>query len=423
MRVLVLGSGGREHALVWSIARSELVDEIVVAPGNPGTATEPKTRNVQLDICDANAVVQLVAEHGIDLVVVGPEAPLVAGVSDALRENGVLVVGPGKDGAELEGSKAFAKQVMVDAGVPTARYTGASTHADVDAFCDTIDCDAVVVKADGLAGGKGVVVCESVEDARAEAHRMLDEQPFGEASAEIVLEERLYGVETSYIVLAAGEEFVAFPTSQDHKRLLDGDEGPNTGGMGAYSPAPFVSDELRDEIERDVIRPTLRELKKRGIDFRGFLYAGVMLTENGPSVLEFNVRMGDPETQVLLASLDSDVVPALLACARGDMSGVELSANRAAAVVVLAAEGYPSKPQKGAVIDGVDDANALDSVRVFHAGTREEDGALRVNGGRVLGVTAHALTPEEAIRLAYNAVGKITWEGMQHRKDIGYQVG
>lgn len=422
MRVLVLGSGGREHALVWSIARSDLVDEVLAAPGNPGTATEPKTRNVELDICDADAVVQLVAKNEIDLVVVGPEAPLVAGVSDALRAVGILVVGPGKDGAELEGSKAFAKQVMVDAGVPTARYAGASTHEDVDAFCDEIDCDAVVVKADGLAGGKGVVVCESVEEARAEAHRMLDEQPFGRASAEIVLEERLYGVETSYIVLAAGEEFVAFPTSQDHKRLLDGDRGPNTGGMGAYSPAPFVSDELREEIERDVIRPTLRELRRRGIDFRGFLYAGVMLTKDGPSVLEFNVRMGDPETQVLLASLKSDIVPALRACAEGDMSGVELTANRAAAVVVLAAEGYPMKPIKGAVIHGVDDANDVESVRVFHAGTRDEQGALLVNGGRVLGVTAHANTPEEAIKLAYIAVEKITWSGMQHRGDIGYQV-
>lgn len=421
MRVLVLGSGGREHALVWAIAKSEGVEHVYAAPGNPGTAEEAGASNVALDILRPAAVVGFALDNDVDLVVIGPEAPLVAGVADALREAGVRVVGPNADGATLEGSKAFAKLVMDAAGVPTARYANVSSHDAIDAFCDSFDGAALVVKADGLAGGKGVIVCDSVDEARTAAHNMLDQRPFGDASADIVLEERLHGIETSYIVLAAGESYVAFPTSQDHKRLGDGDEGPNTGGMGAYTPAPFVDAATARRIEVEIIEPTLAELARRGIDFRGFLYAGVMLTEAGPRTLEFNVRLGDPETQALLAALDDSLLPALVACADGDVSGVALTARYAAAVIVLAAAGYPLDPEKGAAIEGVGEANAGEGVRVFHAGTDVADGRLVVAGGRVLGVTARADTLDHALQRAYAAAAKIRWKGMHYRRDIGQQ--
>ena len=422
MKVLVVGSGGREHALAWKIAQSERVTQTFVAPGNAGTAAASDLTNVPLSAGDIPALCDWITEHQVGLVVVGPEAPLVDGLADRLRERGVAVVGPNADGALLEGSKAFAKEIMSAAAVPTARYARAETAADVDAFCDAFDGAALVVKADGLAGGKGVVVCDDVEQARVEAKAMLAGTRFGEASASLVLEERLIGIETSYIVLVDGERYVALPTSQDHKRLLDGDRGPNTGGMGAYSPAPYVSTDDAEAIERDVIRPTIAELRRRGIDFRGFLYAGIMLTDDGPMVLEFNVRLGDPETQALMAAMHDDIVPWLQDAAAGKLSpGAKLKEGRASAVIVLAAEGYPVAPVKGAAIDGVDGSPAPNSV-VFHAGTSRVGDALVVNGGRVLGVTAWAETPEEAVARAYAASDRISWPGMQRREDIGKQL-
>lgn len=415
MKVLVIGGGGREHAIGWKLASEPGVTAVFVAPGNAGTAADPRLTNVSLEM---DALSSFVADEGVGLVVFGPEAPLVAGHADRLRENGTLVVGPNADGALLEGSKAFCKEVLVAAGVPTAAYAEVSTEAEINAFVDSFTGDALVVKADGLAGGKGVIVCEGIEDARAAAIEMLRDRPFGDASASIVLEERLRGIETSYIVLTDGERFVAMPTSQDHKRLLDGDQGPNTGGMGAYSPAPFVTPEIAREIEENAIRPTLKELKRRGIDYRGFLFAGVMLTENGPQILEYNVRLGDPETQALMAALGDGFLDALVGTAGGDLRTTEFKGCRAAATIVLAAEGYPRAPKKGAAIQGLDSA-FNEGVVVFHAGTQTDGDEVRVNGGRVLGVTACSEDPKVAVTLAYEAAAQITWQGMQHRSDIG----
>lgn len=416
MKVVVVGGGGREHAIAWKVAADPRVETVYVCPGNAGTERDPELVNLALKPDDVPA---FAVENGIDLVVVGPEAPLVAGLADRLRADGVRVVGPNADGAVLEGSKAFAKEIMTAAGVPTARYARVTTDAEVDAFVDSFDGAALVVKADGLAAGKGVIVCDDNEQARREAKEMLASRPFGDASASVVLEERLHGIETSYIVLTDGTRYVAMPTSQDHKRLLDGDEGPNTGGMGAFSPAPFVDEATARQIETEVIEPTLAELRSRGIDFRGFLYAGVMLTDAGPSVLEFNVRLGDPETQALMAALGDGFVDALLGAADGRLEVERFDGCGSAAVVVLAAEGYPKSPVKGAVIDGLDAAAALDDTVVFHAGTRLDGDDVIVNGGRVLGVTARGDSPEAAIRRAYEAVGRISWPGMQNRSDIG----
>ncbi len=420
MNALILGGGGREHALAWKVSRSPLVNNVFVAPGNAGTESDERLTNVDLPATDATAIATFCAAHAVELVVVGPEAPLVLGVADALRQAGVAVVGPGAEGAQLEGSKAHSKELMDAAGVPTARYARVSSVDEIDAFIESFDGDALVVKADGLAAGKGVVVCDDVASARAAAVEMLEQRTFGDASDTIVLEERLHGIETSYIVLTDGTHFVPMPTSQDHKRLLDGDAGPNTGGMGAYSPAPFVDDATRAAIEAQVIAPTLAELRRRGTSFRGFLYAGIMLTPDGPRVLEFNVRLGDPETQVLMTALEGDLVPALLACAAGDLSTVERpGAGRASAVIVLAAEGYPVAPRKGAPIAGLDRADEHKSAVVFHAGTRSAEGEVTVAGGRVLGVTAWGPTPELAIERAYAAADEISWPGMQRRSDIG----
>ncbi|TVR01481.1 MAG: phosphoribosylamine--glycine ligase [Deltaproteobacteria bacterium] len=419
MITAVIGSGGREHALVWKLGLSPLVEEVIAIPGNPGIAREPGVTCVELDPGDAKSVTEHCVQRGVELVVIGPEAALMSGLADRLRDHGIDVVGPGKQGAVLEGSKAFAKEVMIAAGVPTARFARVQSPEEVDRFIETWGDGALVVKVDGLAAGKGVIVCDSATEAREVALRLLRERPFGSAGDALVLEERLQGVETSYIVLTDGERFAALPTSQDHKRLLDGDQGPNTGGMGAFSPAPFVSRELAERIEREVIEPTLAELRRRGIDFRGFLYAGLMLTEQGPRVLEFNARLGDPETQVLLASLANDPVPLLRSAARGRLNPDGFGPERAAAVVVLAAEGYPVSPRKGDEITGIEQAEALAGVKVFHAGTQVQEDKLVTAGGRVLGVTAVGDSPETAVRRAYAGTELIRFAGMSLRQDIG----
>jgi phosphoribosylamine--glycine ligase len=417
MRILVVGSGGREHALAWKISRSPLVREVLCAPGNPGIARVARLLPVRMD--DVEGLVSVARAERVDLVVVGPEAPLVAGLADRLRAAGVPVFGPSAAAAEIEGSKAFAKEVMLAAGIPTAE------HATFEALEPALAHararrGRVVVKADGLAAGKGVVVCGSTAEAEAALRDMLVAGVHGRAGARVVVEERLEGPEASVIAFADGERVRLLPAAQDHKRVGDGDDGPNTGGMGAFSPTPQVTPAVAREVEERVLLPALRELARRGRPFRGALYAGLMLTPAGMRVLEFNARLGDPETQPLLMRLAGDVVPALLGAATGDLSQVTLPVDpRAAVGVVLAAEGYPVKPVPGGVLDGTDGPFDAD-VQVFHAGTaRGADGRLVAAGGRVLTVCALGDDMARARERAYAALGRIRLPGGHYRRDIG----
>ena len=417
MRILVVGSGGREHALAWKISRSPLVRALFAAPGNPGISRVATL--VPLDPRDVDAVARWAVENRIDLVVVGPEAPLVAGLADRVAKAGIAVFGPSAAAAEIEGSKAFAKDVMRAAGIPTAEYEAFTELAPAVAWARA-RAGQVVVKADGLAAGKGVVVCGSAAEAEEALRAMLVGGAHGDAGRKVVVEERLEGPEASCIAFTDGERVRMLAAAQDHKRIFDGDRGPNTGGMGAFSPTPNVGAELLADVERAVILPTVRELARRGRPFRGALYAGLMLTPKGPRVLEFNARLGDPETQPILMRLRSDLVPALLAAARGDLSGVTLDFDpRAAVGVVLAAEGYPGKVASGDVVEGADGPFAED-VQVFHAGTAgRADGRVVTSGGRVLTVCALGEGLAGAARRAYDAVAHVRFRGMQFRTDIG----
>lgn len=410
MRVLVLGGGGREHALAWKLAQSPLLSALFVAPGNPGM--EPLAKRLEPNPTDGAEVVAVARRERIDLVVVGPEAPLVAGVADALRAAGVPVFGPSAAAARVEGSKAFAKEIMQAAGVPTAQ---ARVFDDLEAAARAAAAGGpVVVKADGLAAGKGVVVADSGAEA-AEAVRALGRAPAGKT---VLLEERLSGPELSVMALCDGERALVLPPSQDHKRLLDGDRGPNTGGMGAYAPANLLDAAQLDAVRREVMLPTLRELARRGTPFRGALYAGLMLTPQGPRVLEFNARLGDPETQVLMMQLADDLLPLLLAAATGSLPERAIEVRPGFSVgVVLAAGGYPEAPRLGAPITGLeDDGGAL----VFHAGTkRDAEGRLVVAGGRVLTVCARGPSVLEARLQALARADSIRFEGRQLRRDIG----
>jgi phosphoribosylamine--glycine ligase len=410
VKVLLLGGGAREHALAWKLRQSPLVSELTAAPGNPGIAA--LARCLALDAADAAAAVGLARQMSAELVVVGPEAPLVAGVGDALRAAGFLVFGPDAAAARIEGSKAFAKEVMAAAGVPTARF---ELFDDVSqAAARALAWGPVVVKADGLAAGKGVVVAASGQEAAA-ACRALGALPAGQR---ILLEERLEGPELSVMALCDGERYALLAPSQDHKRVFDGDQGSNTGGMGAYAPAAFLSDAELDEVGRTVIAPTLAELARRGAPFRGALYAGLMLTPRGPRVLEFNARLGDPETQVLMLQLDEDLAALCLDCARGALEPRRLAQRPGVSVgVVLAAEGYPEAPRTGDVIVGLD-ALPQDIV-VFHAGTKATPAGLVTAGGRVLTVCARGETVAQARAAANAAAERITWPGRHYRKDIG----
>ena len=417
MRVLVVGAGGREHALAWKISRSPLVRELYAAPGNPGIAQVAE--HVPLGAEDVDGLARWAREKRIDLVVVGPEAPLVKGLADRIAREGILVFGPSAAAAEIEGSKAFAKDVMRAAGIPTAE-AGTFDAVDPALAWARARGGRVVVKADGLAAGKGVVVCGDVAEAEAALRAMLVERVHGGAGARVVVEERLEGPEASCIAFVDGERVRLLAAAQDHKRIFDGDRGPNTGGMGAFSPTPTVTPEVSAMVERDVLLPAVRELARRGRPFRGALYAGLMLTPAGPRVLEFNARLGDPETQPVLLRMESDVVPALLGAARGDLSRVDITFDRRSAVgVVLAAEGYPAKPRSGDPIDGLD-GPWPEGVQVFHAGTtRAEDGRIVTSGGRVLTVCALGDGLDDAARRAYEAAARIRFRGVQYRKDIG----
>lgn len=416
MNVLVLGSGGREHALAWSIAKSPQVGDLFIAPGNGGTVQ--CGRNVPLDPCDAEAVIGFSKDQGIGLVVIGPEAPLVAGVADAVRAAGIPVFGPNADAARLEGSKSFSKEFMIRHGLPTARYRACDCEADALAFVRETGAP-IVVKADGLAAGKGVVVADDLEEAEGAVHDCFA-GAFGTAGSSVVIEECLAGPECSMLAFITDGEAVCMPCAQDHKRAFDGDRGPNTGGMGAYSPVPAVDDALETRMA-DIMRTAAAATKEEfGAGYRGVLYGGFMLTEEGPKLLEFNARFGDPETQAVLARFDGDVLDAFLAVAEGRAGDVRPSwSDKVSVCVVLASGGYPGSYEKGKVILGIEEAEEMDGVLMFQAGTSyNADDELITSGGRVLNVVALADSFEEARELAYEACGKINFEGKQMRFDI-----
>ena len=417
MKVLVVGSGGREHALTWKLAQSPHLDALYCAPGNPGTRT--LARNVAIAADDVATLRRFAREEQIDLTVVGPEAPLALGITDAFKAEGLRVFGPTQAAAQLESSKIFAKQFMLEAGIPTA---DAVTFDDLAAAESHIRHHGgpVVVKADGLAAGKGVTVCQNKDEALQAVRRAMQERIFGDAGRRVVLEEFLDGEEASFHVLVDGQNVVPLATSQDHKRAYDGDQGPNTGGMGAYAPAPVVSDALQQRVLSDIVMPTVGGMAARSMPYRGVLYVGLMIVEDRPYVIEFNARFGDPETQALLMLLDDDLLPLLDGAARGQLGDARAQFLPAAAVcVVMAAEGYPGAYSRGMPITGIEAAADQPNAWVFHAGTDERDGHLVTNGGRVLGVTARAGGIAEAIAEAYRAVECIQWPGRQFRRDIG----
>ena len=415
MKILVIGNGGREHALTWKLAQDSARHALFCAPGNAGTAA--LATNLPIGAEDVAGLVAWAKEHRPDLVVVGPEAPLCAGVADALEAEGLKVFGPCAAAARLEGSKAFSKEVMEAAGVPTARFRVYTDSARAVAGLDDFGFP-VVVKADGLAAGKGVVIAQTRAEAEAALHDMLDGGRFGAAGAEVVVEEFLEGEEASVFALCDGERVALLPAAQDHKRVFDHDEGPNTGGMGAYTPAPVATPEVMAFTKEHIVLPVLRELKRRGIVYRGVLFCGLMIGPRGVSVLEFNCRFGDPETEVVVPSIASDLAPILLACAEGRLSDglVQLRAD-AAATVVMAAPGYPGGYPKGMPISGLAEAEAA-GCRVFHAGTALKDGQVVTSGGRVLTVTAFGKDLREAVANAYAGVGRIHFDGAHWRRDI-----
>jgi phosphoribosylamine--glycine ligase len=420
MRVLVVGSGAREHALAWKLQLSPELTSLHAAPGNPGMAGLATLHDVA--VTDLEALTELAQRIEADLVVIGPEVPLVAGLTDRLAAAGIPAFGPTMAAAELEGSKAFAKHLMAEIGVPTARYSVCDTMAAVEAAVAESD-GQVVIKADGLAAGKGVVVCSTAAEANEAARACLVGGRFGGAGTRVVVEERMAGPELSVLALCDGEHVLPLAPARDFKRIYDQDEGPNTGGMGCISPVPDLDTGLLDHILDTIHRPVVYEMARRGKPFRGCLYAGLMLTAEGPRVIEFNTRWGDPETQVIVPRLEGDLLPALYASATGSLAGTTLTASGDACItIVIASHGYPDAPEAGAVIEGIDDAEALDGVHVFHAGTAVRDGKLVAAGGRVLNVTAVAPTLEAARDQAYAAVDLITMAGSHHRTDIGAEA-
>ena len=420
MNILVLGSGGREHAIAWALNKSPKCEKLYVAPGNGGTAGFAE--NVGgLNAEDGAAVLAFAQEHAIDLVVIGPEAPLVAGVADVLRAEGIPVFGPDAQGAQLEGSKTFCKEFMMRHNLPTAEYLSTSDEAAAHAYIDEKGAP-IVVKADGLAAGKGVVVAQTAEEAHAAVTECFA-GAFGDAGSTVVVEECLTGPECSMLAFVSAGKAYCMAPSQDHKRAYDGDEGPNTGGMGAYSPVPIVTDEELARMEEVMAQAAAATAEEFDHDYRGVLYGGFMLTPAGPKLLEYNARFGDPETQVVLPRLNSDLVDVMLAVAEGRPDDIELEwADKWAVTVVLASEGYPRAYEKGKVITGIDAADALDDVKVYHAGTAMRDGQLVTSGGRVLNVTAMGETFQSARELAYKACGLIQFEGKQNRTDIGQRA-
>jgi phosphoribosylamine---glycine ligase len=419
MRILLLGSGGREHALAWKIAASPLVTKLWCAPGNAGIAREAEC--VALDITDHRAVLGFCKREAVDFVVVGPETPLVAGIVDDLASAGIKAFGPSKQAAQLEGSKGFTKALCDEFNIPTGSYRRFGDAAGALAYVRQQGAP-IVIKADGLAAGKGVVVAKTLREAE-DAIAMMFDGAFGAAGAEVVIEEFLSGREISFFALSDGEMAIPLVSAQDHKRVFDQDQGPNTGGMGAYSPTPFVTPEIHDQIMSRIILPTVAGMKARGTPFKGVLYAGIMLTPQGPKLFEYNVRFGDPECQILMLRMMSDIVPAFLACCDGQLKNFDLRwYPDAALTVVMATEGYPGDYGKGSVIEGLDDAAKVEGVEIFHAGTKAEGGRVLANGGRVLNVCATGRTVSEAQGRAYAAIDRIRWPEGFCRRDIGWQA-
>ncbi|WP_421913964.1 phosphoribosylamine--glycine ligase [Mesorhizobium sp.] len=418
MRVLLIGSGGREHALAWKIAASPLLTKLYASPGNPGIGREAEL--VKLDIADHAAVVAFCKDKAIDLVVVGPEGPLVAGIADDLRAQNIRVFGPSKAAARLEGSKGFTKDLCARYNIPTAAYGRFGDLASAQAYVEKMGAP-IVIKADGLAAGKGVTVAMTIDEAQ-EALAACFDGSFGTAGAEVVVEEFMTGEEASFFCLCDGTTALPFGTAQDHKRVADGDTGPNTGGMGAYSPAPVMTPDMIDRTMREIIEPTMRGMAELGAPFSGVLFAGLMITANGPKLIEYNTRFGDPECQVLMMRLKDDMLVLLNASVDGQLAHMSLRwRDEAALTVVLAARGYPAAPEKGSVIRGVEAATS-DGVQIFHAGTAINSGALVANGGRVLNVTATGKTVGEAQKKAYAAIDRIDWPQGFCRRDIGWQA-
>jgi phosphoribosylamine--glycine ligase len=417
MKVLVIGSGGREHALVWKITQSPLVDKVFCAPGNAGIGRQAEC--VPLKVDDLDGLLAFARREQIGLTVVGPELPLTLGIVDRFRAAGLTIFGADGKAAQIEGSKSFSKDLMAKYGVPTAAY-GTFTECDPAIAFIRQNGAPIVVKADGLAAGKGVIVAQTEEEAVAAVESILCEGTFGSAGAKVVIEEFLDGEEASFLAFTDGANIVPLASSQDHKAAFDGDSGPNTGGMGAYSPAPVVTAQIYDKIIEQVLKPTIAGMASEGCTYNSILYAGLMIKNGEIKVLEFNARFGDPETQPLLVRLKSDIVPVLLACARGDLSGIELEwHDKAAVCVVMASGGYPGSYEKGRVIEGLEEAARIEDLCVFHAGTARDGDRIVTAGGRVLGVTGLGATVAEAIERAYQGVKTITWPEVHYRTDIG----
>ena len=415
MRVLVVGGGGREHALTWKIAKSPLVKKVYCAPGNAGTASVAE--NIEIPADNVNSLLQFATVTGIGLTVVGPEQPLVKGIVDSFEESGLRVFGPSQRAAEIEGSKVFCKDLMKKYGIPTARYESFDSPDQVKLF--TKEDEPVVVKASGLAAGKGVILCSNGDEERSAVQSIMQEKAFGNAGDQVVIEEFLTGQEVSLLAFTDGKTVLPLDSAQDHKAAFDGDKGPNTGGMGAYSPAPIFTDELKQQVIDEILIPTVRAMSKESRYYRGILYAGLMLTESGPKVLEFNARFGDPETQPIMMRIKNDIVPIFEACIDGTLATQTLQWKQEPTVcVVMAAKGYPNSYEKGKEITGLNSYDNQQAV-VFHAGTKLENGKVLTNGGRVLGVTALGPDINQAIKNAYSAVDKIKWDGVHYRKDIG----
>lgn len=415
MKVAVIGGGGREHTLAWKLAQSPSVEMVYAIPGNDAMASFATCVKASVD--DLEYVAKYCKEHDVDLVVVGPEVPLTEGIADVCAKWGIPVFGPNKAAAQMEGSKAFAKDIMAKYKVPTAKYATFTNEADAKAYIKEQGAP-IVVKADGLAAGKGVVVAQTVDEALDAVNAMMEDKIFGSSGGRIVVEECMVGEEASLLAFVDGKIIVPMIAAQDHKRIFDNDEGPNTGGMGAYAPAPVVTPELRQAVEEQILRPVVDGLKAEGITYQGCLYAGLMITADGPKVVEFNCRFGDPETQAVLPLFDGDLAKVMYACATGTLTPDMVAWKDAAACcVIMASKGYPASSHKGDVISGLDDVDS--DVIVFHSGTKKVDGSFVTNGGRVLGVTAVAPTLQEAIAKAYDNVKLISFDGQQVRSDIG----
>ena len=419
MNILLIGSGGREHALAWKIAQSPLLETLYITPGNGGM-TE-LGRIIDLDVTNHQAVIEFTKDNAIDLVVIGPEAPLVAGLVDDLTAANIKAFGPTKAAAQLEGSKGFTKDLCQANNIPTAAYGRFDNQADALAYVEQQGAP-IVIKADGLAAGKGVIMAETLDEAQTAIKDCFDGS-FGAAGAEVVIEEMLYGEEASFFVLTDGEHCLPLATAQDHKRAFDGDKGPNTGGMGAYSPAPIMTDVLIETTMREIIKPTVKAMAAKGTPYKGVLYAGLIITKDGPKLIEYNARFGDPECQVLMTRLASDLLPALEAVANGTLNEITLNwSDNQAITVVMAAKGYPGAYEKGHEIKGLEAANNAENVTIFHAGTKQEAGKTLAIGGRVLNVTSHAETLENAQKAAYQAIDTIDWPQGFYRKDIAWRA-